>query len=359
MGHRGERVELEDRVTCLALVQEAVDAGATRAASCEVLELSVRTHERWRLTEGQADLRAGPGSLPPHALTEEEKNKMIEVANSEIYRDLGPWKIVAKLADSQVYLASESSFYRVLKKANLLRHRNKNHMRTHKKPKYLIARSPNCVWSWDITYLRSPVKGIYYYLYLVMDIYSRYIVGFCVEEVESADHAARLITKACLEQKIAEGALTLHSDNGKPMKGATMLATLQKLQVLPSFSRPSVSDDNPYSEALFKTLKYRPSYPDGAFATLAEAIKWTEKFVQWYNTEHLHSGIKFVTPESRHLGLDSAILNNRHDVYQKAKIANPLRWSGKTRNWSMITEVKLNPGKEKKIDVELLRQKAA
>jgi transposase InsO family protein len=203
-------------------VQEAVDAGATRASSCEVLELSVRTQERWRENAGQADLRAGPISLSPHALTKAEKAKMIEVANSEIYRDLGPWKIVAKLADSQVYLASESSFYRVLKAADLLKHRNKNRMRTNKKPKDLIARNPNCVWSWDITYLKSPVKGIYYYLYLIMDIYSRYIVGFCVEEVESADHAAKLITRACVEQKIAEGALTLHSDNGKPMKGATM-----------------------------------------------------------------------------------------------------------------------------------------
>jgi len=215
------------------------------------------------------------------------------------------------------------------------------------------------VWSWDITYMKSPVKGMYYYLYLVMDVFSRFIVGWVVEEVESAEHAARLITRACSEQGVMEHSLTLHADNGGPMKGATMLSTLQELHVAPSFSRPSVSDDNPYSESLFKTLKYRPSYPDGAFASLEEARTWVTKFVHWYNTEHLHSGIRFVTPQSRHHGQDTAILENRHTVYEAAKLANPLRWSGRTRDWSVISEVRLNPGKEKKLNAEKLRNQAA
>lgn len=284
---------------------------------------------------------------------------IIEVSNAPFYQDLCPWKIVAKLADSGRYLASESSFYRVLKAADLLKHRSKSKPRERKRPKDLIARRPNCVWSWDITYLKSPVKGSYYYLYLIMDVYSRLIVGWSVEEVESADHSATLITRACKEQGITEGSLTLHSDNGGPMKGATMLSTLQRLQVMPSFSRPTVSDDNPFSESLFKTLKYRPSYPDGAFASIEEAREWVRRFVTWYNTEHLHSGIRFVTPKSRHDGQDAEILKNRHAVYEKAKLAHPLRWSRQTRNWSVIGEVRLNPGKEKKSDVEKLRNQAA
>ena len=284
---------------------------------------------------------------------------IIEVSNLPLYQNLCPWKIVAKLADSGRYLASESSFYRILKEADLLRHRTKSKPRARKRPKDLIARNPNCVWSWDITYLKSPVKGMYYYLYLMLDVFSRFIVGWVVEEVQSADHAARLMVRACSEHGVPPHSLTLHADNGGPMKGATMLSTLQKLHVAPSFSRPSVSDDNPFSESLFKTLKYRPSYPDGAFASLDEARMWVAKFVDWYNNEHLHSGIRFVTPKSRHDGLDAVILKNRHIVYQNAKLANPLRWTRQTRNWSRIEEVRLNPGKEKKSDAEKLRSQAA
>lgn len=357
MGNRGERVEAVDRRQCLELVEEAVAAGASRAASCQVLELSVRTHERWK--RKPEDGRNGPLTPAPQSLTPEEKKMIIEVCNSVHFQDLCPWKIVAKLADSGTYLASESSIYRILKAADLLKHRSKNKPSKRKRPKDLIARRPNQVWSWDITYCKSPVKGLYTYLYLMMDVFSRYIVGWVVEEVESAEHAANLMRRACAEQKITWDQLTLHSDNGGPMKGATMLATLQKLHVAPSFSRPSVSDDNPFSESLFKTLKYRPSYPDGAFANIEETRTWVGKFVHWYNTEHLHSGIRFVTPQSKHEGLDADILKNRHEVYVKAKSANPLRWSGKTRNWSVIEEVRLNPGKEKKLNDELLRQKAA
>lgn len=359
MGNRGERVEIKDRKQCLELVQEAVDAGATRAASCEILELSVRTAERWALDPEQGDRRAGPLTPAPHSLTEEEKKMIIEVSNSPTYQDLCPWKIVAKMADLGRYLASESSFYRVLRGADLLKHRSKSKPSSRKKPMDLIAKNPNEVWSWDITYMKSPVRGMYFYLYLVMDVFSRLIVEWVVEEVESAEHSAPLISRACHSQGVARDQLTLHSDNGGPMKGATMLATLQKLHVAPSFSRPSVSDDNPFSESLFKTLKYRPSFPDGAFANLEEARTWVTKFVRWYNTEHLHSGIRFVTPQSRHEGRDGDILKNRHIVYANAKLLNPLRWSGQTRNWSRIDAVRLNPGKETKLDDEKLRLQAA
>ncbi len=295
----------------------------------------------------KGDGRKGPLTSPPHSLTLREKAQIIEVSNSPLYQDLCPWEIVAKLADSGRYLASESSFYRVLKESHLLKHRSRNRPRVTKQPKDLIASRPNSVWSWDITYLKSPISGMFYYLYLVMDIFSRFIVGWVVEEVESAEHAARLIARTYKSQGVIEGMLTLHADNGGPMKGATMLATLQRLQVIPSFSRPCVSDDNPFSESLFKTLKYRPSYPDGAFVSINEARTWVTKFVNWYNTQHLHSGIKFVTPESRHNGQDGEILRLRHELYVKANLANPTRWSRQTRNWSKITEVRLNPGKGK------------
>jgi transposase InsO family protein len=327
------------------MVREAQASGARRQASCEVLEVSVRTVERWEKEPQKADQRRGPLGACGHALSEEEKQAIVKVSSSPEYRDLSPWQIVARLADTGQYLGSESSFYRVLKQNDLLTHRHNSQPRTHRRPKPLVARTPNQVWSWDITYLNSAIRGAYYYLYLVEDIFSRKIVGWTIEEVESADHAAQLIDRISKEQGIAKGQLTLHSDNGGPMTGATMVATLERLGVVPSLSRPAVSDDNPYSESLFKTLKYRPSYPDRAFSSIDQARAWVSRFVGWYNTEHLHSAIRFVTPGSRHLGLDPAILAKRSVVYEKAKRRNPRRWSGQTRNWTPITEVFLNPKK--------------
>ena len=281
-------------------MQEAVKAGASRTASCELLNLDLRRLQRWEHNPENSDGRCGPKTQVSHKLTEAEKTEMLVISNSEKFRDFSPWHIVAKLADEGKYVASESSFYRLFRERNLLAHRTKSNPRTHTKPWELLAEKPNEIWSWDITYLKSPVKGIYYYLYMIEDIFSRMIISWRVEEVESSVHAANLIQAACNDYQIIEGQVTLHSDNGGPMKGATMLAKLQSLGVFPSFSRPSVSDDNPFSESLFKTLKYRPSYPDGAFANIEEARQWVSRFVSWYNTEHLHSGIKFVTPISRH-----------------------------------------------------------
>jgi putative transposase len=340
-------VSVEDRHSLMELVREAKASGAGRAASCQVLEVSLRTLERWEKEPERGDQRRGPDTVAAHSLSAQEKQAIVEVSNSRAYRDLSPWQIVAQLADSGRYLGSESSFYRVLKQNDLLSHRQKSKPQVHSRPKDLLAKNPNEVWSWDITYMNSALRGAYYYLYLVEDIFSRMIVGWTIEEVESAEHGARLIERACQEQGILRETLTLHSDNGAPMKGATLLATLERLGVARSFSRPSVSDDNPYSESLFKTLKYRPSYPDGAFGGLDEAKEWVGRFVQWYNTEHLHSAIRFVTPGSRHLGLDKVILAKRHAVYEKAKRLNPLRWSRHTRNWSAITEVHLNPKKQR------------
>ncbi len=191
--------------------------------------------------------------------------------------------------------------------------------------------------------MASTITGIFYRLYLVMDIYSRKIVGWEIHENETAEHASVLIRKTCLAEGIREKGLVLHSDNGSPMKGATMLATLQRLGMIPSFSRPSVSDDNPYSESLFKTLKYTPAYPAKPFESLEAARGWVLTFVRWYNEKHRHSSIRFVAPAERHSGKDRDILTKRKALYAAAKERHPERWSRKTRNWMPIDEVWLNP----------------
>jgi transposase InsO family protein len=232
--------------------------------------------------------------------------------------------------------------YRILRQEDLLTHRERSHPAVHNKPKGYVATGPNQVWSWDITYLCSSVRGQFYYLYLLEDIWSRKIMAAKVHTEESAAHAASLVETACIRHGVDPKGLVLHSDNGGPMKGSTMLATLQKLGVVPSFSRPRVSDDNPFSEALFRTLKYRPEYPNQPFDSLEEAQTWVEDFVDWYNREHKHSAIRFVTPEERHDGRELKILDHRAKVYAAARKANPNRWSGSTRNWTPIAEVNLN-----------------
>ncbi len=292
-------------------------------------------------------------------LSERERADVISIANSLEYRDLPPSQIVPKLADQGIYMASESSFYRILKQAEMNNHRLNARPRKHVRPTPVVALEPNQVWSWDITYLKSPIRGQYFFLYLIMDVFSRMIVGAEVYASESAEYASVLIRDAAKNQRINRHQLTLHSDNGGPMKGATMLSTLQNLGVVPSFSRPKVSDDNPFSESLFKTLKYRPSYPGGAFASLTEARTWVDKFVRWYNFEHQHSEISFVTPASRHLGQDLEILRKRTLIYTEARLQKPLRWSNGVRKWNHVSEVQLNPTKEMRESLQNAEQSAA
>lgn len=279
----------------------------------------------------------------------EDKTKLMNIINSSEYQDLPACKIIPLLADKNCYIASESTVYRLMRLQKQLKHRTKSKPARLKKPDPFVATGPNQVWSWDISYLPTTVKGLYFYLYLVMDIYSRKIVAWSIHDCQCSYFASKLIKQGCLDEKIEESQLVLHSDNGKPMKGVTMLAMLENLGVTPSFSRPSVSDDNPYSESLFKTVKYHSSFPClNKFDTLYEARSWMIKFTKWYNNAHLHSAIKYVTPDQRHCGLDKGILKNRHIVYQEAKKLNPSRWSGKTRNWEHIDMVYLNPGRIQK-----------
>lgn len=337
-----------ERTEIIELITEANNSGARQSKACDIIGLSAKTLQRWMKSDSQIDGRLERKDEPKNKLSELERQQIRVVANQEKYAHLPPCKIVPLLADEGRYIASESSFYRVLKAASQLKHREKAKPRTNRsKPKAFTATRPNQIFSWDITYLPTQVRGMFFYLYLVLDIYSRKIVGWQVYDVESSALAADLMTDICQQENIQKGQVALHSDNGSPMKGAALLATLQELGIMPSFSRPSVSNDNPYSESAFRTLKYRPNYPEKAFDDLLSARRWVTKFVAWYNKEHLHSSIKFVTPEQRHNGEDSQILKARNEVYQRAKESNPIRWSGETRNWKPIGDVYLNPDKPK------------
>jgi len=310
---------------------------------CEVLELSTRTVARWRSGKDEGDARRGPKTKPTNALTAEEKARILEVSNSPEYRDLCPKQIVPLLADKGTYIASESSFYRVLKEAGQLNHREPSAPRKSKKPDEHIATGPNQVWAWDITYVRSNIAGKLFYFYMILDVWSRKIVGWSVHDEESSEHSSALITKACLDEGVERDKLVLHADNGGPMKAATMLATLRRLGVGASFSRPRVSDDNAYAEALFRTLKYRPGYPRKPFPSTEATSSWMSGFVDWYNNKHQHSAIRYITPAARHAGSDTKILAAQHELYQRARARMPARWVRKTRNWTPVGAVMLNP----------------
>ena len=326
--------------------------GCRHFIACNDIGIDIKTYKRWELDI--QDKRKGPNTAPANKLTEEEKKEIISVATTKTYMDLSPSQIVPLLADKGIYLACESTFYKVLKENNLLEHRGKSKKKSNNRPAPLVATKPNQIYSWDITYLRSSVAGKFYYLYMFMDIFSRKIMGHEVHDVESTEYSSQLIDSICFREGIKKHQLVLHSDNGGAMKGATMLATLQRLGVVSSFSRPRVSDDNPYSESLFKTLKYCPEYPTKPFGSIEEANAWVKKFVYWYNNVHLHSGIKYVTPASRHAMIDNEILENRKKVYEEAKLKNPNRWSRKTRNWNKIEKVYLNYLQEdKNIDIKI------
>lgn len=343
----------------LKLIDNAVNSGARLKKAASTIGLSSRTINRWKGAIGEGDKRKGPKSEPSNKLSKEERQHILDVANSAPFRDLSPKQIVPKLADQGTYIASESSFYRVLREHEMISHRQKSQPAVHHRPKAHVADGPCQVWSWDITYLHSPVKGSFYYLYMVIDVWSRKVVGATVFGEESMDLGARHIVQTCAVHNIQREGLVLHSDNGGPMKGSTMLATLQKLGIVPSFSRPKVSDDNPFSESLFRTMKYRPEYPSKCFNSIEHAQQWVDQFVNWYNTCHQHSAIRFVTPDDRHYGREQGILANRKNVYEQARMKRPGRWTKDIRNWEPVALVWLNPEKSSSIKDSFIDKKAA
>ena len=334
------------------LITEAVEAGARQKPACCVVGITCRTFQYWQ-KNGLQDRRQICRKTPANRLSEEERKKILQVCNSAEYAEKTPKVIVPMLADEGCYIASESSFHRILKEAKQMEHRGHSRQPgSNAKPGECQADKPHQVWSWDITYLPTLVKGVFLFLYLFMDIYDRSIVGWEVHENQDADLASDVLRKTRLSQQLpVEHEIILHSDNGSPMKGSSMLATMQTLGVVPSFSRPSVSDDNPYSESLFKTLKYVPNYPRKPFESIEAARQWVSGFVKWYNNDHRHSALKYVTPMQRRTFQDMHILESRKRVYARAKELHPERWSRGIRNWEHEPVVLLNPDKKKlKVD---------
>jgi transposase InsO family protein len=328
----------------LAALAEAQRSGARLRAACAVVGISSRTVERWRQRPNVADGRRGPRRRPGNALTASEEAQVLTVMTSAGAGHLSPKQLVPRLADEGVYLASESTMYRLRRRLQLGT-RQRPRRRTHVTRGAVVHRAtgPNQIWSWDITYLPTLIRGRFLRLYLVVDVWSRYIVGTAVHDGESATHAAALIRRICDASGVDAKGLVLHSDNGKPMRGHTMIATLQWLGIVPSFSRPHVCNDNAYSEALFRTLKETLAYPRAPFAGVDSARQWVARFVDWYNRDHRHSAIRFVTPAERHAGVDGTILARRHALYARAPRRRPKRWSRQTRDWTPIHAVVLNP----------------
>jgi putative transposase len=338
-------IPLAVRTETLRLLKEAMEAGASQSSACEVIGLPARTVQRWRESPGQGDRRPQRVQAPPNRLTDLERQRILNIVNSPEFGQQSPCQIVPQLADRGTWIGSESTIYRLLRSVGQIKHRASSNAPVWKKPEPLRATAPNQLYSWDITYLPTAVRGRHYYLYMFLDIFSRKAVGWAVYENELSDLAADVVRDVCSREKIQPGQVVLHSDNGNAMKGASMLAMLQELGVARSLSRPAVSNDNPYSESQFKTLKGHPTYPRKPFADLTQAREWVARFVHWYNEVHRHCGIGFVTPSQRHAGLDVKILKHREEVYRAARLRNPTRWSAGTRNWTRVDVVHLNPAK--------------
>ena len=344
-------ISASDRRTAIMLIEEATQAGAREKIACRELEISQRTLQRWRSDatplEDQRPFANRPA--PRNKLSEEETQAIIAVATKPEFQSLPPSQIVPVLADQCIYLASESTFYRILKNHNMQHHRGRSKKPSSKPISTHCATGPNQVWMWDITWLPGPAKGIYFYLYLILDLFSRKIIAWEIWVEESAENASLLVRRGVLSEQRTSPLqpLVLHSDNGSPMKGASLLETLYQLGITPSRSRPRVSNDNPYAESIFRTCKYRPSYPASGFTDLIQARKWVLAFVRWYNHEHRHSGLNFLTPHQRHSGVDQLILEKRRKLYVEAKSAHPERWSGEIRDWTLDGEVWLNPERVK------------
>lgn len=339
-----------ERQWVVSIIDEAVTQGARKEMACETIELSIRTLQRWSVSGAvKGDQRNNVRiHAPKNKLSDKEREKILQICNEAEFSHLAPSQIVPILLDRGIYIASESTFYRVLKQANQLRHRGKARPKSKVvKPTSFTAKKANQVWCWDITYCPSRVIGQYYYLYMIEDVYSRKIVGWEVHERESGEYAANLLERSVWAEKCYKNKLVLHSDNGSPMKSLTMQSKMYDLGVAGSRSRPRVSNDNPYSESLFRTVKYHPRWPSEGFESLEKARAWVKFFVEWYNNEHRHSRIKFVTPVQRHNGDDIEILKRREKLYHEKKTQNPQRWAANTRNWEHIKEVELNPEQNK------------
>jgi putative transposase len=266
-----------------------------------------------------------PRKASPRALTAAERAVLHDYLHSERFVDQAPRTIYATLLDEGIRICHWRTMYRILRADSATRERRAIRRRpVYTKPE-LLATAPRQVWSWDITFLRGPVPGVHYQLYLVLDIFSRMVVGWLVADREDAALAERVITDACMREQIAPQQLILHADRGASMRSQTLADMLEDLGITRSHSRPTVSNDNPYSEAQFKTMKYCPTYPD-RFASQQDADAWVQQFVTWYNTEHRHSGIGFLTPQMLHTGQAHQVTADRQTILDAAYAAHPERF---------------------------------
>jgi len=290
-----------------------------------------------------SEVSVEPIRVIPRALPGEERKEVLGLLNSEQFVDKSPHEVYARLLDDGMYKCSVRTMYRILSENNEVRERRQIVQRSHYKKPELVSTSPNQVWSWDITKLLGPEKWVYFYLYVLMDIFSRYVVGWLIADKESASLAKELISESCEKQKIEPHQLTIHSDRGGPMKAQSVAQLYASLGVLPSLSRPSVSNDNPFSESQFKTAKYHCSYP-GRFGSLVDSLTWARGFFPWYNDEHYHSGLRYFTPKQVHYGLANAALAIRSKALVAAFQAHPERFvKGTPTHKGVPTEVWINP----------------
>jgi len=291
------------------------------APACESMEVARSTLYYQR----QPKQEPKPRPKPARALTDGERQKVLDELHGDRFVDKSPGEVWATLLDEGTYLCSERTMYRILAdNEEVKERRNQLKHPEYTKPE-LLAEGPNEVWSWDITKLRGPVKWTYFYLYVILDIFSRYVVGWMVAPRETAHLARKLIRESCKKQAIDPGQLTIHADRGSPMIAKTTAQLFVTLGINKSHSRPHVSDDNPYSESQFKTLKYCPGFPD-RFGSLQDAVAFCRSFFTWYNTEHRHSGIGMLTPEVVHYGLARDVVESRKKVLQVAFEAHPERF---------------------------------
>jgi putative transposase len=280
---------------------------------------------------------------PPRSLGAADREKVVAVLHEDRFVDKAPREIYAALLDEGIYLCSVSTLYRILRERNEVRER-RNIIRhpKYKKPE-LIAVAPNQVWSWDITKLKGPVKWTYYYLYVILDIFSRHAVGWMVARRETAELASDLIGETCMRQGIDKDELTIHSDRGPAMTSKTVALLMADLGVTKSLNRPHVSNDNPYSESQFKTLKYQPTFPEH-FGSIEDARAFCRQFFDWYNNEHYHSGIALMTPAMVHYGLAESCNRDRQEVLWRAYDAHPERFvRGRPKVLELPTAAWINP----------------
>ena len=329
----------------MELIEEAHDHGARYSKACEVVGISIRTLQRWKCC-GVKDNRKGASKRVVRKLKPESSQAIIGHCNSVRFRDLNPHEIVPLLLNEGVYLASVSTFYRVLRAENMVHHRSNTKPKNGcGKPSEHLATGSDQVYCWDITWLPRTIRGLFFYAYVVIDIFDKNIVGWSVHEEESERHSRDLFERT-LQGKMVK-LRALHADNGHPMKGITLMALLKDLNVEVSHSRPRVSNDNPFIESLFKTLKYRVNYPL-RFRDLIHAREWMASFVNWYNTEHLHSSIGHVTPQQMRTGEAELIFEHRNAVMRQAQADNPERWGSRpAKHWESPRQVVLNPEKER------------